>query len=62
MWMHTYINSFLNSGIALGYGLDDWGFEFRQVLGIFLLTTTSRPALGLPSLLSNEYQWFLPWG
>jgi hypothetical protein len=34
------------SGIALGYGLDDRGFESRQELGIFLLTTASRPALG----------------
>jgi hypothetical protein len=34
-------------GIALGYGLDDWGFDFRQELGIFLFTTASRPALGL---------------
>jgi len=30
----------------LDYGLDDWGFESWQGLGIFL-TTTSRPALGL---------------
>jgi hypothetical protein len=33
-------------GIALGYGLDDRGFEFRQGLGIFLFTTASRMALG----------------
>jgi hypothetical protein len=33
-------------GIALGYGLDDWGFESRQGLGIFLLATASRQALG----------------
>jgi len=26
---------------ALGYGLDDRGFEFRQRLGIFLFTTCS---------------------
>jgi hypothetical protein len=32
--------------IALGYGLDDQGFESRQRLGIFLFTTVSRPALG----------------
>jgi hypothetical protein len=31
------------SGIALGYGLDDRGFESRQGLGIF--STASRPAL-----------------
>jgi hypothetical protein len=34
------------SGIALGYGLDNRGFEYRQGLGIFLFTTASRPALG----------------
>jgi hypothetical protein len=34
------------SGIALDYGLDDWGFESRQGPGIFLFTTASRTALG----------------
>jgi hypothetical protein len=34
------------SGILLGYGLDDRLFESRQVLGIFLSTAVSRPALG----------------
>jgi hypothetical protein len=34
------------SGLALGYVLDDQGFEPWQVLGIFLFTTSSRPALG----------------
>jgi hypothetical protein len=34
------------SGIALGYVLDDGGFESWQGLGIFLLTTVSRLALG----------------
>jgi hypothetical protein len=29
-------------GIDLGYGLDDWGFESRQGLGIFIFTTASR--------------------
>jgi hypothetical protein len=33
-------------GIALGYWLDDRGFESRQGLGIFLFTTVSRPVLG----------------
>jgi hypothetical protein len=32
-------------GIALGYGLDDRGFESRQGLGIFFFIV-SRPALG----------------
>jgi len=32
--------------MALGYWLDDLGFESRQGLGIFLFTTTFRPALG----------------
>jgi hypothetical protein len=34
------------SGKALSYGLNDWGFDSRQGLGIFLLTTASRQALG----------------
>jgi hypothetical protein len=33
-------------GVALGYGLDDRGFESLQGLGIFLFTTASRTALG----------------
>jgi hypothetical protein len=33
------------SGIALGYRLDNPGFEFRQGLGIFHFITVSRPAL-----------------
>jgi hypothetical protein len=32
--------------VTLGYGLDDWGFESRPELGIFLSTTAPRPALG----------------
>jgi hypothetical protein len=39
------ISSF--SGIALGYGLDDRGFESWQGPGIFLFTIVSRPALWL---------------
>jgi hypothetical protein len=31
---------------ALGYGLDELGFESRQELRIFLLTIVSRPVLG----------------
>jgi hypothetical protein len=34
------------SGIALGYELEDRGFESRQRLGIVLFATVSRPALG----------------
>jgi hypothetical protein len=30
----------------MGYGLDDRGFESRQVFGIFLFTAACRPALG----------------
>jgi hypothetical protein len=37
------------SGIALGYGLDDRGFESRQGLGIFLFTTASRPDEASPA-------------
>jgi hypothetical protein len=57
----TYYESGWLSAIALGYGLDDWGFEFRQRLGIFLLTTASRPVLGPLSLLYNGYQRLFPW-
>jgi hypothetical protein len=32
-------------GIALGYGLDDQGFDSRQGLGFFISTTASRSAL-----------------
>jgi hypothetical protein len=31
--------------LVLGYGLDNRGFESRQGLRVFLLTTASRPAL-----------------
>jgi hypothetical protein len=43
-------------GIALGYELDDRGFESWQRLGISLLTTAFRPALGLSAPLFNVYQ------
>jgi hypothetical protein len=33
------------SGIVLGYGLDDRGFESQQGLEILLFSTASRPAL-----------------
>jgi hypothetical protein len=53
------------SGIALGYGLDDWVFESRQWLGIVHFTTASRPALGptqspiqwVPGTLSLGVKW-----
>jgi hypothetical protein len=32
--------------VALGYGLDDRGFDSPQGRGIFLFTTVSRPVLG----------------
>jgi hypothetical protein len=40
--------SYSSVGIALGYGLDDrgLGFDSRRGLGIFVLTTLSRTALG----------------
>jgi hypothetical protein len=52
-------------GIALGYGLDDWGLKSQQGLGIFLFTTTSRLALGptqppiqwVSGALSLEEKW-----
>jgi hypothetical protein len=36
------------------------GFHFRQGLGVFLLATTSRPALGPPSFLSSGYRTSSP--
>jgi hypothetical protein len=37
----------IEAGIAQwSYGLDDRGFESQQILGVFLITTTSKPALG----------------
>jgi hypothetical protein len=53
------------SGIALGWGLDDRGFESRQGLGIFLFTTVSRQALEptqppiqwVPRALSLGIKW-----
>jgi hypothetical protein len=40
---HSFVHI---SDTALGYGLDDRGFDSWQRLGIFLFTTASRPALG----------------
>jgi hypothetical protein len=51
-----------NLPIALSYGLDDRGFESRQELGIFLLTTVSRPALGPTQLPIQWVQGALPLG
>jgi hypothetical protein len=42
------------SGITLGYRLDDRGFESLQGLGIVILTTVSRPALGTTQ---SPIQW-----
>jgi hypothetical protein len=41
-------------GIALGYGLDDRGFESQQGLVIFLFATASRLAL---ELTKPPIQW-----
>jgi hypothetical protein len=47
VWSEQLLHmTFVPCGVALGYGLDDRGSESRQRLGIFLFTTTSRPALG----------------
>jgi hypothetical protein len=50
-------------GTALGYGINDPRFESRQGLGIFLLTTTSRPALGVhPASYPMGTSGSFPWG
>jgi hypothetical protein len=42
--LKCYIGSKL-SGIALGYWLDDWGFDSQKGLGIYLFITVTRPDL-----------------
>jgi len=44
--------------------MDDRGFEFAQVLGIFLFSSPPHPdrLWGPPSLLSNGYQGSFPGG
>jgi hypothetical protein len=54
MWNRTTLELYFGvknhlrylSGVALGYGLDDRGYEFRQGPRIFLFTTVSGMALG----------------
>jgi hypothetical protein len=53
MFVRHWAYKNLTYGLALGYGLDDRGFESRQGLGIFLFMTASRPGVGPPSLLAN---------
>jgi hypothetical protein len=50
------------SGIALGYGLDDQGFESQEGLGIILFTTVSRLALGPTQLPIQGVQGALSLG
>jgi hypothetical protein len=49
-WYRAGLRAALGPGylcsVALGYGLDDRGFESREGLGIFLFTTAFRMALG----------------
>jgi hypothetical protein len=49
------------SGIALGYVLDDPGFESRRGLGIFCSPRRPDRLWVPPSLLSNGYQGFFSW-
>jgi hypothetical protein len=50
------------SGIALGYGLDDRGFESRQGLEFFSSPPHPNRLWGPPSLLSNRYEALFPCG
>jgi hypothetical protein len=53
----------MTSAIALGYGLDDRGFESRQGLGMFLFTAVSRPALGYTrGSYTMDVRSSFPWG
>jgi hypothetical protein len=49
-------------GIALGYGLDDLGFESRQEWGFIPSPPRLDRLWDPPSLLSNGYQGLLLWG
>jgi hypothetical protein len=48
--------------LVTGWTIGVRGFDSRRGLGIFLFSSTSRPALGPPSLLSNGYRGLLPPG
>jgi hypothetical protein len=50
------------SVIALGYGLDDWGFESGRCWKFFSSPPCPDRFWGPPSLLSNEYQGALSLG
>jgi hypothetical protein len=51
-------------GIALGYGMDDWGCKVRLPVGAgnFLFTTASRTALGPTQPPIQWVQWALSLG
>jgi hypothetical protein len=46
----------------LSYGLDDWGFESREGLRIFLFTTVFRRALGPIQPPIQSIPWALSLG
>jgi hypothetical protein len=55
----------LRAGIATGYGLEDWmiGVRFPAETGNLSLQSHVQTGSGaLPSLLSNRYLGFFPWG
>jgi hypothetical protein len=56
--------SILGAGVATGYGLDERGGRSSNPGRVknCLISKSSRPALGSPSLLSNGYRGSFPGG
>jgi hypothetical protein len=61
--IHGYTHVFLISiNTKKMVGLNDWRFESRQGLGIYLLTIASRPALETTQPPNQWVPVLFPWG